>query len=139
MASCTASAVLSICALRPISSGKKSRVCATPITRRRCVLVGKVAATQQRENTVKCGDSTPSVPPDITSATRWPTSRGEHSRCGLKNWRQLVAAKSRVKSLTQPLPSVLPMTATMCAATSSPLSISACTPLRSPGPLHAIR
>ena len=37
IAACTASAVASTCAMRPICSGSKSAVCATPITSRFCV------------------------------------------------------------------------------------------------------
>ena len=35
----------------------------------------------ERVNTVACGESTPSVPPDHTKAIRLPTSSGEMPRC----------------------------------------------------------
>ena len=69
MAARTAAAVASICAPRPISCGRKSRVWAMPSTSR---LPGRAwaASTCRRVKTVKWGESTPSVPPDITRATR---------------------------------------------------------------------
>jgi hypothetical protein len=63
----TASAVASICARRPSSSGQEvARVRAADHQAR----PAWPASARRRVNTVKCGDSTPSVPPDITSATR---------------------------------------------------------------------
>jgi hypothetical protein len=114
------------CAMRPISSG--SEVARVRDAHHQPLVPAWPVRHPRRVNTVKCGDSTPSVPPDITSATRWATSAGLQPRCGARKWHQLVAAKSRVWSLTQPLPSVLPITATMSAGTSAPASISACTP-----------
>jgi hypothetical protein len=134
----TASALASTCAARPISSGAKSRVDAVPMTSRLPPWVA-AAALRRRLKTVKCGDSTPSVPPDITSATRRSTAAALQPRCGASSWHQANVANSRVWSLTQPLPSVLPITATISDATRSPLSMSARTPPRSPGPRQATR
>ncbi len=70
----TASAVASIWACRPTSSGANAGVKATPIAK---VLVPVVGAGARRtSNTIQCGDSPPSVPPDITKATRFSTASG---------------------------------------------------------------
>ena len=137
IASRTACAVASICARRPISSGWKSRVRAWPMTSLGPRPVAGAAA--HRVNTVKCGASTPSVPPDMTSATRCAASSGLMPSCAASQAHQALLAYSRVKSLTQPLPSVLPITATMSSGRSTLASTRACTPDRSPGPLQATR
>lgn len=74
MAAATAPAVAAICGARPISSGAKDRVNPTPIASR-----GAVAEdddTVSRQNTNRCGDNPPSVPPDMTIATRSSISFG---------------------------------------------------------------
>ena len=73
-----------------------------------------------RVNTVRCRLTTPSVPPDITKAIRSSTSRGagqDAARASPATPRR----RSRVKSLTPPLPSVLPSTATISDGATSPL------------------
>jgi hypothetical protein len=72
MASVTAAAVASICAMRPISSGRNARVYAVPIARLRVAVAP--AAAGLTANTSRCGDKPPSVPPDMMIATRSPTS-----------------------------------------------------------------
>ena len=86
-----------------------------------------------------CGLSTPSAPPDITNAILASTSRGARPRCGASASRNAATAYSRVKSLTPPLPSVLPSTAMISDGATLPLSISAISPETSPGPLVGIR
>jgi len=55
-----------------------------------------------------CGAITPSVPPDMMNSTRAATSAaGRPSACASSVLKALVA-NPRLKSLTQPLPSVLP-------------------------------
>jgi hypothetical protein len=71
--------------------------------------------------------STPSVPPDHTIGTSstQPASRAVRSRSTPRNaW----SARIRVKSLTPPLPSVLPTTATTSSAAKAPASISRAIP-----------
>lgn len=58
-------------------------------------------------NTIMCGESAPSVPPDMMIAGLCPGARPA-SRLSRQR-----TANARVKSLTQPLPSVLPRIATM--------------------------
>src|ERR1700722_4157910 len=94
---------------------------------------------RRRANTVMCGDSTPSVPPDITNAMRASTSRGASLRCDERALHNAATAYSRVKSLTPPLPSVLPSTATMDEGSSAPLSTRAMRPDTSPGPWVGMR
>ena len=77
VAAATALAVSSICAARPISSGLKSRVSPMPIASRGAEAV---AGTSSRQNTSRCGDNPPSVPPDMTMATRLSISDGAHFR-----------------------------------------------------------
>jgi hypothetical protein len=67
----TAAAVSSIWGARPISSGAKSRVRPMPMASRG---PDDGAAAASRQNTRRCGDSPPSVPPDITIATRFSIS-----------------------------------------------------------------
>ena len=77
MAAVTASDVAAICGARPISSGAKARVRPTPMASRGPA-AGAVAGS--RQNTRRCGDSPPSVPPDMTMATRLSISDGAHFR-----------------------------------------------------------
>ncbi len=137
MAIRTARAVSSIWAARPSSSGRKARVCEMP-TARRFAPPFPVAALR-RVNTEACGLSTPSVPPDITMATRASTSSGSQPRLGARAWAKARQAYSRVKSLTPPLPSVLPRMATMSRASSVPARSSFVRPDTSPGPRIGIR
>ena len=46
------------------------------------VLLCAAAENILRANTVRCGDSTPSVPPDMTKAISSSTARGVSPRCG---------------------------------------------------------
>ena len=66
-----------------------------------------------RANTVMCGESTPSVPPDMTNAILLSTARGVSARCGARALHKAATAYSRVKSFTPPLPSVFPRIARM--------------------------
>ena len=121
-ASRTASATASTTAIVPISSGAKARVPARPIARR-LPPPAVDARPALRVKTVACGDSTPSQPPDQTKAIRCPTSSGEQPRCLASiSWYESVA-KPRVKSLAPPLPSVLPISATIAAGSSTPAAI----------------
>ena len=132
--------VSSICASRPISSGRKSRVCAMPtLSRFSLDFSPTLSVARLRVKTVMCGDSTPSVPPDMTNAMRASTSRGASLRCEERALHNAATAYSRVKSLTPPLPSVLPSTATMDEGSSAPPSMSAIRPDTSPGPLVGMR
>ena len=99
-------------------------------------LAGRSAS--RRVNTVICGLSTPSVPPDITKAMRCSTSYGVRPSRGASAVHSAATAYSRVKSLTPPLPSVLPRTARMDFGSIAPEPIKAMRPETSPGPLVAI-
>src|SRR5206468_4077997 len=113
------SATFSTIAGRPMSSGRMFGLTAVPITRR-CLLVGPCSTL--RAKTVAWGVITPSQPPDhtigtarISSALRFP--------CLASAARNALSARMRVKSLTPPLPSVLPMTATTSSAANWPARI----------------
>ena len=94
---------------------------ATPIAKRLPSLCG---AALDFVNSVACGLSTPSVPPDQTKATRFAASSGESfSRLAIARVNDSVA-KPRVKSLAPPLPSVLPIKATISVGSTTPASIS---------------
>jgi len=72
----TEAAVASICAARPMSSGLKGGVIATPIARFLRSGTGGVVSGRVSK-TIQWGDRPPSVPPDITNATvAATTSRG---------------------------------------------------------------
>src|SRR5215468_4328002 len=73
MAAETPSAVASICTLRPISSAAKARVSPMPMARR---LPAAAVSAVSRQNTSRWGESPPSVPPDMTMATRRSISDG---------------------------------------------------------------
>ena len=92
-----------------------------------------------RANTVICGESTPSVPPDMTNAILASTARGASCKCGASALHNAATAYSRVKSFTPPLPSVFPSTARMDSGASAPLSMRAMRPETSPGPLVGMR
>jgi len=78
-----------------------------------------------------CGDSTPSVPPDMMNNTRRasPLTRSRSASIAL----YAVVAKPRLQSFTQPLPSVLPSTQMMSRGSITPCSISSANPLTSSG------
>ena len=136
----TAFIVAPICASRPISSGRKSRVWATPTLKRFSPAPSSAAPQHRlRANTVICGESTPSVPPDMTNAILASTARGASFKCGASALHNAATAYSRVKSFTPPLPSVFPSTARMDSGASAPLSIRAMRPETSPGPLVGMR
>ena len=87
IASRTATAVAWTWAIVPISSGRRSRVKAAPMAR-----AGVAADTASLiEKTRKCGDSPPSVPPDMIIETRFPAS------CGLQ---PSLSAKSPFSTVT---------------------------------------
>src|SRR3984957_13429267 len=115
----TAAATSRASASVPTSSGAKSRVTATPKASRFPCAFSEGA----RVNSVACGLSTPSVPPDQTKATRFRTSSGETPRRFARVNEYESVAKPRVKSLAPPLPSVLPIRATISAGLTSPLSM----------------
>ncbi len=143
IAVCTAVIVSSICTLRPISSGRKLRVWAIPMLRRllspALAWARGASSTSLREKTVRCGESTPSVPPDMTKAILSSTSDGGSLRCGDSAWHSAATAYSRVKSLTPPFPSVLPSTARIDAGATLPASMNLISPETSPGPLVGMR
>jgi hypothetical protein len=66
------------CTIVPTSSGNMSRVTSIAIARRAPLALPSPA---ERVNTVACGESTPSVPPDHTKAIFRPTSSAEMPRC----------------------------------------------------------
>ena len=76
----TVSAVAATWAARPISSGANRRVRPMPIASRLPPPAGGAGASS-RVNTSRCGDSPPSVPPDMTIATRRSMSPGGQFRC----------------------------------------------------------
>ena len=105
----------------PTSSGAKSRVTAIPSASRLPPAPAGWAAL--RVNTVACGLSTPSVPPDHTNAIRLATSSAELPRRRAKASDKEKVAKPRVKSLAPPLPSVFPISATISRGSMVPASI----------------
>ena len=62
--------------MRPISSGAKSRVKAAPMAS--APVAG--ASVWLTDTMTKCGESPPSVPPDMTIATRAATASGVVAR-----------------------------------------------------------
>ncbi len=124
MAARTPSATFSTIAGRPMSSGKISALIAVPMTSRD-LLAGPVLAL--RANTVACGVITPSQPPDQTIGIL-AISASERLPCFFSTARNAWSARMRVKSLTPPLPSVLPMTAITLSALNCPLRMQASTP-----------
>ena len=82
-------------------------VIAVPMTRRD---VAAAPVLPLRANTVACGVITPSHPPDHTMGTR-AISASLRVPCFASTRRKAWSARMRVKSLTPPLPSVLPITA----------------------------
>jgi len=117
IASRTPAATISACSRRPRCSAGRAGVCATPIARDGPATASSSSRTSK---TVRCGESPPSVPPDITMQIR-STSAGVRYRDSI-DWRACTA-NARLKSLTQPLPSVLPRMATTDAGAMSPVSM----------------
>ncbi len=78
-----------------------------------------------RAKTAICGLNTPSVPPDNTQGTRIRAASGERSSRSASSSISDCVKKPRVKSLTPPFPSVLPITATTWAGSSRSESKSA--------------
>ncbi len=112
IAAFTAAATFSTMAGRPMSSGKSSALIAVPIASRDCDGGPDFAFLA---NTVACGVMTPSQPPDQTigmSAISASLRRPRLASTRRNAW----SARMRVKSLTPPLPSVLPMTAITSSA-----------------------
>ena len=121
IAAFTASATFSTMAGRPMSSGKSSTLIAVPMASRDFD-AGPVLPLAA--NTVACGVMTPSQPPDhtigifaISASLRLPFLSSTR--------RNAWSARMRVKSLTPPLPSVLPITAMTSSAVNWPAR---CTP-----------
>ena len=75
MATRTAAATFSIIGVRPMSSGSSGSLIANP-TVSRGSSVGVTASAGSVANTVACGDSTPSVPPDQTIGICFTSSAG---------------------------------------------------------------
>ena len=124
IAALTASATFATIAGRPMSSGKSSALIAVPIARRGCE-DGPVLPL--RANTVACGVMTPSQPPDQTIGIAAICSSLRLPRLASTR-RNAWSARMRVKSLTPPLPSVLPMTAITSSAVNWPLAMQASSP-----------
>src|SRR5881296_183151 len=101
---------------RPMSSGWSSALIAVPITRR---ALSAVPFRSFRAKTVACGVMTPSHPPDHTIGIV-ATSASLRLPCLSSTRRKAWSASRRVKSLTPPLPSVLPTTATTWSAVNWP-------------------
>src|SRR3984885_2986090 len=140
MALRTATAVSAIWGCRPSSSGRNSRGCAMPMLRR-LPSVRRAGAVESgvRVNTVMCGLSTPSVPPDMTKGMRSSTSSVEMPRKGASAPASVTVAYSRVKSLTPPFPSVFPRMARIDFGSIPPALISLIRPEVSPGPEVGMR
>ena len=124
MAARTASATFSTMAGRPISSGKISALIAVPMASRD-LFAGPVLAL--RANTVAWGVMMPSQPPDQTIGI-FAISASERLPSFFSTARNAWSARMRVKSLTPPLPSVLPMTAMTSSAENCPFLIAASMP-----------
>ena len=112
IAAFTPSATFSTMAGRPISSGNSSTLMAVPIASRDFD-AGPVLPL--RANTVACGVITPSQPPDQTIGM-FAMSASLRLPCFISTRRNASSARMRVKSLTPPLPSVLPITAMTSSA-----------------------
>jgi hypothetical protein len=125
----TPSATWSTCARRPICSGLSAGVCARPMASAGPFPEPSWVGSWARSNTVQCGAIAPSVPPDITRQT----SFARAPRCFSSSSVSARVAKPRVKSLTLPLPSVLPRIATMPFGSMRPSPIAAAMPLTSLG------
>ncbi len=119
IAAMTAAAVASRWAIRPTDSAGTSAANAMPIAS-----AGDPEGCRAgiRANTAICGLNTPSVPPDNTQGTRIRAASGERSSrsasSNISDW----VKKPRVKSLTPPFPSVLPITAMTWAGSRLPVS-----------------
>src|SRR6266545_3621874 len=127
MAALTPSATFSTMAGRPMSSGRSSALMAVPMVEREFDC-GPVLPL--RANTVACGVMTPSHPPDHTMGMRATSAsprRPDFNRTRRNAW----SARMRVKSLTPPLPSVLPMTAITSSAVNCPPAMHASNPAAS--------
>lgn len=70
----TPASTVRTCTIVPSSSGRNGLVCAIPVTSRFAPPLEGRPSTSRRVNTVMCGDSTPSVPPDMMKSTRFATS-----------------------------------------------------------------
>ena len=117
IASFTAAATFSTIAGRPMSSGSSTALIAVPITSR-AFEAGPVLSL--RAKTVACGVMTPSQPPDHTIGI-WLTAFSSRLPCLSNMRRKAWSARMRVKSLTPPFPSVLPMTPMTASALNRPL------------------
>jgi len=132
IASRTPAATASTWARRPSCSGRSGAVCAWPSAS----AGGPDAVPAWRSNTSQCGAIAPSVPPDMTRQTCAARSRDTNRS---SSWVSAALAKPRVKSLTSPLPSVLPKIATMPEGSIRPVPIAASIPAVSSGAAAGIR
>ena len=126
MALRTPAATLSTIGRRPISSGRIGSDTAKP-TARRFSSAGS-AGPSTLANTVMCGEITPSQPPDQAIGTCRASARLLPA-CSTRKSRSTRSASTREKSLTPPLPSTLPMRATISSAAKSPSAMAASRPL----------
>ena len=126
-------ATASTCASRPRCSWGNGGVRERPIAS----APGASGSSELRaSNTRKCGANAPSVPPDMTIQG---SSASASSRCTRKASCSARVAKPREKSLTRPLPSVLPKTATTAFPSIAPSRMRASSPETSSGALAEMR
>src|SRR5262245_23377647 len=123
IAAFTPSATFSTIAGRPISSGFNSALIAAPMV---SLLFEAGPVFSFLANTVACGVMTPSQPPDQTIGIR--ATSASLQPCLMSTRRNAWSARMRVKSLTPPLPSVLPITATTSLAANWPARMRSSSP-----------
>ena len=114
---------------RPSRDGRCPRAAARRSSRCRWRAATSTAARSCRcaANTVACGVITPSQPPDQTIGML-AMSASLRLPCFSSTRRNASSARMRVKSLTPPLPSVLPITAMTSSAANWPLAMQASRP-----------
>src|SRR2546427_1185185 len=127
----TPSAATLACTAVPNSSGSRSRMSAVPAVKRFCP--GGAPGSGPRVKIVAGGLMTPSAPPAQMIGTCGATSSSFRPERSAMSMRKDSVASARVKSLTPPLPSVLPRTATTCSARKAPASSSRAASLMSSG------
>jgi hypothetical protein len=130
-AALTAASTIRSWVMVPSSSGRTRRVLAMPATN---PLPGRTGpSTSRLTKTVTWGVRTPSVPPDMMNCARASSSERVMPSRAANSAVYAWVAKPRLKSLTQPFPSVLPRTQMMSAGRTVPASSSAVRPLTSSG------
>src|SRR5262245_4463242 len=127
IAAFTASATFSTIAGRPMSSGRSSALMAVPMASRD---LDDGPVRPLRAKIVACGVITPSQPPDQTMGIK-AISSPPRDPCRSSTRRKAWSARMRVKSLTPPLPSVLPMTAITSSAVNCLALMQSSSPLAS--------